>query len=405
MSSMPTQIEIAIVGAGPHALTLATHLLQKSPQMRNKFLVFDPSSTWMSQWRHQFAALEIPNLRSPSVHHPHPHPNALRRFAQFRSEELFPPYHLPGTQLFEDFCEDVVHRWHLENRVWQARVSRIEPITYRRDRCFRVVLEDGHSVIARRAVLAMGGGIPQVPDWVDKIRSSYPWGRLCHSHQVDLGRLSLRGERILIVGGGLTSGHLAMGAIARGAKVLLMSRRNLQEKLFDADPGWLGPKYLKGFQAESDWQKRWEMIQVARNGGSITPAMMEQLRQARNEGKISFHEQSQVVDAVWQGQAWQLQCSDGKVHECDRIWLATGTKFNVCQTPLLHEIQNSYPTQLVNGLPVIDKYLRWPNCDLFVMGGLAALQLGPVARNLSGARMASHSIAPALMKESESAFA
>nr|WP_256498541.1 hypothetical protein [Chroococcidiopsis sp. CCNUC1] len=34
--------------------------------------------------------------------------------------------------------------------------------------------------------------------------------------------LQIAGERVLIVGGGLTSGHLAVGAIARGAKVLLM---------------------------------------------------------------------------------------------------------------------------------------------------------------------------------------
>jgi len=34
------------------------------------------------------------------------------------------------------------------------------------------------------------------------------------------------------------------------------------------------------------------------------------------------------------------------------------------------------------------------------MGGLAALQVGPVARNLSGARMASDRIVPALSKPS-----
>jgi hypothetical protein len=51
-------------------------------------------------------------------------------------------------------------------------------------------------------------------------------------------------------------------------------------------------------------------------------------------------------------------------------------------------------------LPVLDEHLRWPGCELFVMGGLAALQLGPVARNLYGARMASGRIVPALTKPS-----
>ncbi|MCY7391497.1 MAG: lysine N(6)-hydroxylase/L-ornithine N(5)-oxygenase family protein, partial [Leptolyngbyaceae cyanobacterium CAN_BIN12] len=66
--ALPESIDIAIVGAGPHALALVTHLLQKKKSMRGRFLVFDPSATWMSQWNHQFAALEIPHLRSPAVH-------------------------------------------------------------------------------------------------------------------------------------------------------------------------------------------------------------------------------------------------------------------------------------------------------------------------------------------------
>jgi len=70
---------------------------------------------------------------------------------------------------------------------------------------------------------------------------------------------------VLIVGSGLTSGHLALGAIARGAQVIMMARRQFYEKLFDADAGWLGPKYLKGFYAEPCWKQRWQMIQSARN--------------------------------------------------------------------------------------------------------------------------------------------
>lgn len=41
----------------------------------------------------------------------------------------------------------------------------------------------------------------------------------------------------------------------------------------------MGPKYLKGFWSKSDWEKRAQLIQQARNGGSLTPAMMTQLRQ------------------------------------------------------------------------------------------------------------------------------
>jgi cation diffusion facilitator CzcD-associated flavoprotein CzcO len=40
---MKTSIDIAIIGAGPQALTLVTHLLQKKKSMRDRLMVFDPS--------------------------------------------------------------------------------------------------------------------------------------------------------------------------------------------------------------------------------------------------------------------------------------------------------------------------------------------------------------------------
>lgn len=397
---VPAQTDIAIVGAGPHALTLVTHLLQKRQQMRRRFLVLDPSGIWLHQWQQQFTALEIPHLRSPAVHHPDPNPYALRHFAESRSDELFPPYDLPSTQLFQDFCCDVIRRWQLQEQVVRAKVVRIEPLLHRLRPRFRLWLEDGQSMIARRVVLAGASGKLQLPDWVSQIQADYPQNRLCHSRQVNLRGMQLAGERVLIIGGGLTSGHLAVGAITRGAQVLLMSRRQLQEKLFDADPGWLGPKYLKDFWAEPDWETRARLIQQARNGGSITPAMMTQLRRAQRERQLTFYEQCQVISAVWQGNGWQIRCDDGTEHQCQRIWLATGTKLDITSEPLLAEILDTFPIAVVRGLPVLDVHLRWKDCELFIMGGLAALQVGPAARNLSGARMVSERIVPALRKSS-----
>ncbi|NJM89387.1 MAG: lysine N(6)-hydroxylase/L-ornithine N(5)-oxygenase family protein [Hydrococcus sp. RU_2_2] len=394
--SLPTYIDLAIVGAGSQALTLVTHLLQKRTKFRHRFLVFDPSGTWLSQWRHQFSAQEILHLRSPAVHHPDPNPHALRAFAEHRPHELFPPYDLPGTRLFEDFCTELIRRWQLENCIYPEKVVDILPQKHR----FQLILAGGESIIARRVVLATGEGIPQFPEWVDRITSPYPPERLCHSSQIDLRSLRLAGEKILIIGGGLTSGHLAIGAIAQNANVLLMARRTWQEKLFDADPGWLGPKYLKGFAAESSWYKRWDFIQAARNGGSMTPAMMLQLRRLSREGKITLKECCEVVAANWQDSHWLVKCANGDVYECDRIWLATGTKFNCQQNPLLKDVLAAYPTETIDGLPVLDESLRLPGSEFFLMGALAALQVGPVARNLGGGRMASDRIVRALTKAS-----
>ena len=61
---LPNYIDVAIIGAGVQALTLTTHLLKKSQKHYNKFLVFDPSHSWLSQWQRQFAAQQIPHLRA-----------------------------------------------------------------------------------------------------------------------------------------------------------------------------------------------------------------------------------------------------------------------------------------------------------------------------------------------------
>jgi cation diffusion facilitator CzcD-associated flavoprotein CzcO len=263
-------------------------------------------------------------------------------------------------------------------------------------------MADGRGLTAKRVVLAIAGGTPNLPEWVRSLPLSYPRDRLLHSHQIDLRGLRLAGERVLIVGSGLTSGHLAVGAIARGAQVIMMARRTFYEKLFDADPGWLGPKYLKGFHAEPDWETRWHRIQSARNGGSLTPALFTKLRRLEREGKLSFYEQCQVQAAEWKGDAWKVTCNQSDVHHCiahlpiDRIWLATGTTLDVNHWSLLSDVRDRHPLQILNGLPILDSHLRWAGCNLFIMGGAAALQLGPVARNLFGGKLASERIVPAL---------
>ena len=401
---LPSCIDIAIVGAGPQALTLVTHLLQKKQSVRHRFVVLDPAGTWFRQWYRQFAAYEIPHLRSPAVHHPDPNPHALRTFAERRFAELHQPYDLPGTGLFQDFCESLIQRWQLQDRVVPAQVEQIEPIHRQGRQRFRLTLAGGQRLIARRVVLATSGGTPHWPDWAKSLPSTYPAKRIQHAGQVDLRKLQLAGERVLIVGSGLTSGHLALGATIRGAAVMMMARRTFYEKLFDAAPGWLGPKYLKGFHAETCWKTRWQMIQCARNGGSLTPAVMTQLRRREREGKLSFYEHCKVQSATWTGEHWRVTCTHPQAHHCiahlpvDRIWLATGTQVDVNQWPLLSVVRSQFPLETIHGLPVLDPHLRWSGCNLFIMGGAAALQVGPVARNLFGGKLACDRIIPALIK-------
>jgi len=96
------------------------------------------------------------------------------------------------------------------------------------------------------------------------------------------------------------------------------------------------------------------MIQQARNGGSITPALMTQLRRLHREDKVILYEHYQVEKAIWQDSHWQISHEDAVEFDCDRIWLSTGTKLDITQCSLLKEVFDAHPIEIVKGLPVLD---------------------------------------------------
>lgn len=389
-----------IAGAGPQALSLCCLLLQKRPRWHRRLRIIDPTGRWLSRWQRQMRRLEIPWLRSPSPHHPHPNPDALRRFAQERqrSRELEGPYGLPHTALFGEFCQRVVEEFQLAERVQAVSLEEIQ-LDAGGAGSLQLGLSDGSRIQASRLVLATGPGEPVLPGWVQRLPGSHPAHALRHSQAIDLAACSeLQGQHILVVGGGLTSAHLALGATRRGARVSLLCRRSLQSKPFDADPGWLGPKYLKAFRSEPCWQRRRQQVLAARGGGSVTPQLVMALRREREQGGLQIHEHCEVRQACWSGGRWTILCSDGSRLEVDRIWLATGQRLGVSHQPLLRQLHSQRPIQLVEDWPVLAEDLSWPSTRVHVMGGLAALQLGPAARNLFGGREAARRICRAAIK-------
>ena len=100
---------MGILGAGPHGLSAALHLLRADPSLVDDLLVIDPSGAWMSTWNQQFARLDIDVLRSPGVHHPGPDVDALSAFVD-RNDAMVSglPYDPPMTATFAAFSEHLV---------------------------------------------------------------------------------------------------------------------------------------------------------------------------------------------------------------------------------------------------------------------------------------------------------
>jgi hypothetical protein len=383
----PLDADTLVVGSGPHGLAACAYLLSERPRTAGELLVIDPQG-WMAQWNRQLRHLDVQRLRSSCVHHPDPDPWALAGFAQEqqRRAEMTGQYNVPSTSLFADFCSRLVERLGLDDALIPLRAMRVRS----ENGGAAVELEDRSWLRARRVVLATNPSVPRLPRWSRSLLAVAPAGRVVHSDEVQLDGRSFEGERILVVGGGLTAAQLALGAAARGALPILVSRGPLRERDFDVQPGWFTYR-LERFHEESRWERRAAELRDERRG-SVPRADLAELRAAAARGRLVLTSGDTLHQVTWSGASGEAVVGDERL-EIDRLWLATGHTFHVGAEPLLEELCRTHPVRVVAGLPVIAGDCRWPGTPVHLMGGLAGLQVGPLARNIGGARMAAERIA------------
>ncbi|KAJ3592953.1 hypothetical protein NHX12_005291 [Muraenolepis orangiensis] len=392
--------------------------------------VVDSYGAWACLWESQFSALNIPHLRSHTLVHTDPfNKKALLDFVmrEGRSAELqsLPDQgfihddhaffsdtrlgrreqrrlhmtsslknnmavSLPGTQLSLDFFKEQVERYQLDRVLLQGTVDSITPMA-------------------------------NIPGWVERIAEDYPEERLRHTvslmhhlasarhtgSSLGEGQVCEAGQRLMVIGGGLTSAHIVSIALQQGAShVTWVMRKYLQLKQFDVgDVEGLvgryahvehgvkldGRAYLGQFYGQKSLLRRLAMIRQARKGGAVTPEAYVQLKPFIHSGQVELKTYCQVSQARWcyRRQVWSVTLCSGVGWTGDRIWLATGCKLDARQDPLLSGVMKEYPVQS----------LQWaPGCPLYVMGQYSALQVGPHAVNLAGGQAASARIAADIMR-------
>ena len=199
------------------------------------------------------------------------------------------------------------------------------------------------------------------------------------------------GRKIVIVGGGLTAGTLAKSLSERGHHVVLIARKALKTEQFDFPPIWLGPKALTEFTNETDFRRRYDVIQQNRGEGSITPDVMEVLVTASN---IDLYPKTCIRSIVAteesaSTQRLQIETTQGIITDVSRVVLATGYRFDLRRYGFLAELITKHQIPIVRGLPCLDDDLQLhPVQNLFGSGTIAQLQIGPAAGNIAGASLA-----------------
>ncbi len=222
-------VDLLVIGAGPHALSLLARLVDDEPDLRDertraahatkagsrgrshtavrqhlrksfdacsrlpqRTLVLDTHGSFMAQWKQDFAALEIHHTRSHADLHPCPFDfTSLRAWAAVckrehemwhmhhldrdacRREGYRGPFQLVGSALFADFCDSLVERYNLAPLVQRGTVSEVRALRARQEGepcTFVVRLASGEALSARRVVCALGPG-----PLFSGMRATLPW--------------------------------------------------------------------------------------------------------------------------------------------------------------------------------------------------------------------------------------
>mgnify|MGYP005846387929 CR=1 FL=1 len=432
------------------------------------------SKGWMAGWKENFSALQIEQLRSPISAHCDPYDHrGLEFYAEKynRRNELVGlnhmhksnsrwdfhgPFNAPSTSLFNSFHDQLAESYGIEDTVKEGEVVDVQfhaPSANEKEPVFHLSVKDRAGYVStwktRRLVCALGPATPQSLarqelSWEPPLRTRLEemkvryCDRVLHGHQIldwlpkeenvaihNKVQNSLQNKRILIVGGGVTSAHLALVAASSGASsVTFIQRSPIKERQFDIDSLWMGPargRLQDEFQALSP-EGRVQMIREARGGGSIPPELVQLLnKKAARTGRAKGGNELIMKDCVEADDVELLTdgsltafFNDGTCWQGDMIWLATGFVNQIENHALLHKLSLLLPIQTKHGLPVLNSDLSWGTEDneaervpwkavarsrCWVMGAMASLELGPDALNLMGARQGAVRVARSIRSE------
>jgi cation diffusion facilitator CzcD-associated flavoprotein CzcO len=437
---LPAEVDVLIVGAGPHGLAMASRLMLGEEALQDclcipkpiepkkvkahldtvrkcrncTFAVVDANGTWMGRWSNQFEALGIEYLRSNDGMHPDAFAHtSLAVWAgsnnrnDFRRLDHLPcnfkgNFQAPSNELMLDFCAHIIKTSCLEDHLWHGHVESLEPCQFGVNVAINISNVQ-RKLTAKHVVVARG------PTWNRQWPSFYKTlekaalAEILHAWDLfdNPKCMSRINGHVVIVGGGLTSAHLC-AQLANNATIDLLMRRDRRVKQYDLDLSWMATtcerRELRQKFEQASVEERAAINKDVRDGGSISPELSLVLSKLEAEGKVKVHEFTEIVSASWHGR-WSLTLGNGEVITSDYLICATGTCVDISSDPLLSNLQNIHPLRMVGGLPVLSEHLQWGELPIHLMGNIAALELGPDAVNMSGAMRGAFRIWPKLMRK------
>ncbi|MEN8700283.1 FAD/NAD(P)-binding protein [Bacillus infantis] len=387
--------EWVIVGGRIQGVTLAAFLLRKKKVSLEGLSIIEPHHEPLSNWKHCTAAISMPYLRSPSVHHIDEGPFSLQKFAGNTEQTgaYFGRYKRPSLKLFNEHCQHVIQDTEMKDSWVQGRV--IEAMET--EGGWRVALQEGRTLETKNLAIAIGiGEQPLLPEWAISLKEEgCPSIYLFEKGMPVLEHLQVP---ITVLGGGISAVHLAISLSTQyPGQAALLKRYPFRVHDFDSDPGWLGSKKQYGFRKLESWNEKRRQIIKARNKGSLPFDLLAKIKHLAREDKLHLID-GHVGRAEWSGKDISMFNEKGElIHQTGTVVLATGFQAGLpgkeWLTPFIEN--HSLPCAKC-GYPIVGHSLQWSR-GLYVTGALAELEIGPIARNISGARQAAERITSSLL--------
>jgi len=387
----PPAAAVTIIGRGVAGLACAIAMVDTGRVSPAEVVTVDPVDGWLSQWDERLERLGVTHLRSSTFQHPDTDARALERYLTTHpSPDVESDGFLrhPSPAVFSGFCRHLIDTKLAGAVRHRGRVAAIR----QEGNGLVVVTGDGTAWWSKHVVLATNPRARQVPMWAMKALA-----HAAHTvvHTDDLRpREHLHDDRpIVVVGGGNTAAGLAVDAATHAARVVLVARRPLRGQRFDVTPGWMSATVYGAFDRVQDPLTRLRLADAAASGGTVPPPLLRRLRHLQAAGGIDVRDGVRITAGQIRHGRLSLDLSDGTRIGSATVWLATGSIPTLAGAPRL---MLSRPITFLRRFPLLDGHLRVPGTNLFIVGGLARIVVGPTAGNLHGHRHAARRVAAAI---------
>lgn len=384
-----------IIGGGIHGTALAFHLTHRKRLSYDTVRILDPHPQLLALWNQFTQNTGMQYLRSPKVHTLHHDPWSIRTFAETRQgkphADFIPIYERPSLTFFNLYHEWLIDKYRLADLHTCGRAVNLSRLSdgWR-------VETDSNPIEAENVILAMGAS--EQPLWADWGASIKQQGApIHHIFEAGFDRATLTDwSQAVVIGGGISAVQTALTlAKQHPATLRLLLPDELKVAHFDADPCWVTRLCLADFHRESDYDARRQMIDSARQVGSVPPDVAQALDSAIGSGLLRV-DIAWVEDATFHDGKIHLRTDNGEMIESDQVILATGFDPKRSGGQLVDDLITEHSLPLANcGYPIVDDTLCWTR-GIYVTGGLAELEIGAVARTIIGARLAGERIGRAV---------